>query len=167
MSPHPAGRKSSVFLLLLVEQRILKKCSCKLLCLQSCQKNIGPMTRIPDTAHQTSIFWSWSGCSCIGEGSPLPNTTYSVNLCGRKEETMPQHSLCTGTGLTGPRRCYSEAACINLLIPQRRPLVNVAQPLHDMAVNLRRMLSVTSGMRTEGGLHFEALTTQPIAPLFN
>ena len=123
-----------------------------------------------------------------GEGSPLPNTACSINLHGRSDETTPHQSLCTGTGLTGPCRCYSEATCSNLHVSQHRPLLTVAQPLHDMAwdldslthvgtlsccdnlridffglcIILRQMSSVTSGMWTEGGLCFGAIAIEPI-----
>jgi hypothetical protein len=60
------------------------------------------------------------------EGSLPPNTACSANLRGRRDETTPHHS-CTGTGLTGPHRCYSEATCSNLLVSQRWPLVTVTR----------------------------------------
>lgn len=66
------------------------------------------------------------------EGSPPLNKACSANLRGRGDATTPHQSLCTGTRLTGPRRYYSEIKCINLLVSQRRTLVTVVQPLHDI-----------------------------------
>jgi hypothetical protein len=129
------------------------------------------------------------------EGSLSPNTACSANLRGPGDETTSHHSSCTGTGLTGPHRYYSEAICNNLLV-SRQPLVTVAQPWHDMAwdldsntrwhvvllmwaccdnlhidffglcIILRRMLLVTSGVQTEGGLCFGGLATEPVVRHF-
>ena len=131
-----------------------------------------------------------------GDGSPPPSTACSANLRGQRDETSPHHSLRTGKSLTCPRKCYSEATCGNLLVSQCRPLVTCSQRLRDMARNLdsntqghvvlltsarcdnvivdflrlcitlRRRSPVTSGVRTEGGLRFGALGTEPVARHF-
>jgi hypothetical protein len=121
------------------------------------------------------------------EGSPPPSTACSANLRGRRDETTPHHSLCTGTGLTGPRRCYSEATCSNLLAWACLPLLSDAQHFNTrrhvllltcvccanfrvdffgLCVILRRMSSITSGVRTAGALCFGALCTDPVARHF-
>jgi hypothetical protein len=44
-------------------------------------KNIGPMTRVPDTARQTPIFFGHGvAAHAEREGSPPPNTAGSENL---------------------------------------------------------------------------------------
>jgi hypothetical protein len=190
----PSCWKKKLFLLLLVEHRILQKCSCKLPCWQSCRK-ISVQWCASLTRHTKHGFFD-PGVAVHArvEGSPPPSTACSANLRGRRDET-PHDSLRTGTGLTGPRRRYSEATCSNLLVSQRRPLVTVAQPLHDMAwdldtlthvgtsylrepgaiiyvlnfglcIILRRMSSVTSGLRPERGLRFGTLATEPVARHF-
>ena len=76
---------------------------------------------------------------------------------------MKPRLVITGTGLTGPRRCYSEATWSNLLVSQRRPLVTVAQPLglvHTFRLSTGRQDPITAG-QSSGTQESIGIFTQP------
>jgi hypothetical protein len=94
------------------------KCSCKLLCWQSCQK-ISVQWCASLTQHTKHQFSDPRVAAHARlEGSPQHNTVCSANLRGWRDKTTPHHSLCTGMGLTGLCRCYSEATFSNLFVSQ-------------------------------------------------
>jgi len=73
MMPCPSGRKISVFLLLLVEHRILKRNIPVNFRVDSPVKNISPKMRVHDTVHQTPIFDPGVAAHARCEGFPPPS----------------------------------------------------------------------------------------------